>query len=174
MTTPLLIDSHCHLDFDDFAPERDAVVARARTAGVGLMVTISTRVRRFERILALIERYPEVFGTVGTHPHNAHEELDRYKAAYAANRDMLMKRLPEIGFSIASPMDGAFYAYADVTRFTNDSMAFAKRMLAEINVAATPGFDFDPLEGHRTMRFSYAGAEADMVEAMDRIARWLA
>ncbi len=71
-------------------------------------------------------------------------------------------------------MDGAFYAYADVSRFTNDSMAFARRMLAEIDVAATPGFDFDPLEGHRTMRFSYAGAATEMEEAMNRIARWLA
>lgn len=71
-----LVDSHCHLDFDDFAPERDAVVERAQAAGVALMVTISTRVRRFERILALVERYPNVFGTVGTHPQNAHEELD--------------------------------------------------------------------------------------------------
>lgn len=71
-----IVDSHCHLDFDDFAPERDAIVERAHAAGVGLMVTISTRVRRFERILGLIERYPSVFGTVGTHPHYAHEELD--------------------------------------------------------------------------------------------------
>lgn len=71
-----LVDSHCHLDFDDFAPERDAIVERAHAAGVGLMVTISTRVRRFERILELVERYPSVYGTVGTHPQNAHEELD--------------------------------------------------------------------------------------------------
>lgn len=71
-----IVDSHCHLDFDDFAPERDAIVERAHAAGVGLMVTISTRVRRFERIVALIERYPSVYGTVGTHPHYAHEELD--------------------------------------------------------------------------------------------------
>jgi TatD DNase family protein len=74
--TAALVDSHCHLDFPDFAPERDAVVQRAHEAGIGLMLTISTRVRRFDEILALVERYPSVFGTVGTHPHNAHEELD--------------------------------------------------------------------------------------------------
>ncbi|RAS15389.1 pyridoxal phosphate-dependent aminotransferase [Ensifer adhaerens] len=142
---------------------------------IGWMVLPADKVRGFERIAqSLYISPPELSQIAAEAALNAHEELDRYKAAYAANRDMLMKRLPEIGFSIASPMDGAFYAYADVTRFTNDSMAFAKRMLAEINVAATPGFDFDPLEGHSTMRFSYAGAEADMVEAMDRIARWLA
>lgn len=72
----MLVDSHCHLDFPDFAPERDAVVARALAAGVGRMVTISTRVRRFGDVLAIAEAYPEVYCSVGTHPHNAHEELD--------------------------------------------------------------------------------------------------
>lgn len=71
-----IVDSHCHLDFPDFALELDQVVERAHVAGVGLMVTISTRVRQFEKILALVERFPSVYGTVGTHPHNAHEELD--------------------------------------------------------------------------------------------------
>lgn len=72
----MLVDSHCHLDFPDFEPERDAVIERARAAGVERMVTISTRVKRFEGILALAERYREVFCSVGTHPHNAAEELD--------------------------------------------------------------------------------------------------
>ena len=72
----MLIDSHCHLDFPDFAAELDAVVARARAAGIGRMVTISTRVRRHSQVLAIAEKYPDVFCSVGTHPHNAHEELD--------------------------------------------------------------------------------------------------
>ncbi|WP_157017861.1 TatD family hydrolase [Mesorhizobium xinjiangense] len=72
----MLVDSHCHLDFPDFAEERDAIVERARAAGVGLMVTISTRVKRFDDILAIAEAYPDVYCSVGTHPHNAHEELD--------------------------------------------------------------------------------------------------
>jgi aspartate/methionine/tyrosine aminotransferase len=71
-------------------------------------------------------------------------------------------------------MDGAFYAYVDVSRFTNDSMGFARRMLAETDVAATPGFDFDPQDGQHTMRFSYAGSFEEMNEALDRLARWLA
>ncbi|QDY99521.1 TatD family hydrolase [Nitratireductor mangrovi] len=70
----MLIDSHCHLDFPDFAPERDDVVARAVAAGVGLMVTISTRVKRFDQIRAIAETYDSVFCSVGTHPHNAGEE----------------------------------------------------------------------------------------------------
>ncbi len=72
----MLIDSHCHLDFPDFADELDAVVARAKAAGIARMVTISTRVRRHAELLAITGRFPQVFCSVGTHPHNAHEELD--------------------------------------------------------------------------------------------------
>src|ERR1700726_4682460 len=71
-----LVDSHCHLDFPDFASEVDAIVMRARRAGLSRLVTISTRVRRFAGVLAIAERFPEVYCSVGTHPHNAHEELD--------------------------------------------------------------------------------------------------
>ncbi len=72
----MLVDSHCHLDFPDFADERDAVIARAVAAGVGRMVTISTRVKRFPSILKIAESHEEVYCSVGTHPHNAAEELD--------------------------------------------------------------------------------------------------
>jgi TatD DNase family protein len=72
----MLVDSHCHLDFPDFAEERDAVVARAGAAGVGMMVTISTRVKRFGSVLSVAEAYGNVFCSVGTHPHNAAEETD--------------------------------------------------------------------------------------------------
>jgi TatD DNase family protein len=72
----MLIDSHCHLDFPDFAEELPAVIARAKAAGVARMVTISTRVKRFDIIKGIAEQHDEVFCTVGTHPHNAHEELD--------------------------------------------------------------------------------------------------
>jgi TatD DNase family protein len=70
----VLIDSHCHLDFPDFAVERDAVVERARAAGLKRIITISTRVRKFATIRSLVEAYDDVYCTVGTHPHNAHEE----------------------------------------------------------------------------------------------------
>ncbi|MCP8941117.1 TatD family hydrolase [Alsobacter sp. SYSU M60028] len=72
----MLVDSHCHLDFPDFAAERDAVVARARAAGVRAMLTISTHVAKFDQVRALAETYPDVLCTVGTHPHNAAEEPD--------------------------------------------------------------------------------------------------
>jgi TatD DNase family protein len=72
----MLIDSHCHLDFADFDAERDALIDRAHASGVKQMVTISTRVRKLDTLLALTERYPSVFCSVGTHPNNADEELD--------------------------------------------------------------------------------------------------
>lgn len=70
----MIVDSHCHLDFPDFDGERDDLIARAKEAGVDLMVTISTRVRSFDRIKAIAETYDNVFCSVGTHPHQAGEE----------------------------------------------------------------------------------------------------
>ena len=72
----MLVDHHCHLDFPDFADDLDGIVARAKAAGVGLMVSISTRIRRFDRLLEIAEAHDNVFCSVGTHPHYAHEELD--------------------------------------------------------------------------------------------------
>lgn len=72
----MLIDSHCHLDFPDFASDLHAVVERARAASVGRIVTISTRVKKHAQVLAIAERFPDVFCSVGTHPHNAQEEMD--------------------------------------------------------------------------------------------------
>jgi len=80
----MLIDSHCHLDFPDFTAELDAVVARARAAGIERMVTISIRVRRQPDLLAIADRFSDVFCSVGTHPHYAHEELDVTAADLAA------------------------------------------------------------------------------------------
>src|ERR1700740_708864 len=70
----MLVDSHCHLDFPDFAADLDAIVARAASAGIGRMVTISTRVRRLGELIAIVERFPNVYCSVGTHPHHADEE----------------------------------------------------------------------------------------------------
>lgn len=70
----MLVDSHCHLDFPDFADDLDGIVARAETAGIGRIVTISTRVRRLDALLSIAEKYPKVYCSVGTHPHQADEE----------------------------------------------------------------------------------------------------
>lgn len=72
----MLVDHHCHLDHNDFDNNLDGVVERAKNAGIGLLVNISTRVHRFENFIKIIDKYQNVYGTVGTHPHYAHEELD--------------------------------------------------------------------------------------------------
>jgi len=141
---------------------------------IGWMVLPEKLVRPVERIAqSLYISAPELSQIAAEAALGAEAELNVYRDAYRVNCDFLVKRLPELGFSVASPMDGAFYAYVDVSRFTNDSMAFARRMLAETDVAATPGIDFDPKDGHHTMRFSYAGSFEEMSEAVDRLARWL-
>ncbi len=99
-------------------------------------------------------------------------ELDANVARYRANRDLLVSRLPEAGFDRLAPSDGAFYVYADVSRLTNDSPDFCRRLLADTGVAATPGVDFDPQQGHRFMRFSYAGPTDHMAEAVRRLKEW--
>jgi aspartate/methionine/tyrosine aminotransferase len=141
---------------------------------IGWMVLPQELVRPVERIAqSLYISAPELSQVAAIEAFSATRELEAVKARYAQNRDLLMQRLPELGFPLAAPMDGAFYAYCDVRRHTNDSMEFARRMLAEAHVAATPGRDFDMRQGHRYMRFSYAGSNRDMVEALARLERWL-
>ena len=101
-------------------------------------------------------------------------ELDGHVARYARNRALLLEELPKAGFDRLAPADGAFYLYADVGHLTNDSDEFCRRMLAETGVAITPGADFDPERGNRFVRFSFAGAEAEMAEAARRLQGWLA
>jgi len=99
-------------------------------------------------------------------------ELDANVARYRRARDHLLTALPGAGFPDIAAPDGAFYIYADVGARTNDSTAFCARMLAEASIAATPGVDFDRTRGARTLRFSYCGPEADMIEAAERLKRW--
>lgn len=100
-------------------------------------------------------------------------EMDLVRDGYKRNRALLAERLPKLELPFAAPMDGAFYAWVDVSSHTNDSMAFARQMLADVHVAATPGRDFDPVDGTRYMRFSYAGSHDEMAAALDRIEGWL-
>jgi TatD DNase family protein len=94
----MLVDSHCHLDFPDFAAELDDVVARARAAGIGRLITICTRVRKHAQVLAVAEKFPEIFCSVGTHPHNAHEELDfDAKALIALTKNPKVVAIGEAG-----------------------------------------------------------------------------
>lgn len=99
-------------------------------------------------------------------------ELQANVARYRRSRNLLLDALPGAGFAKLSPAEGAFYIYADVSERTNDSREFCARMLAEVGVAASPGVDFDRVRGHKFVRFSYCGPEADMAEAADRLRRW--
>ena len=100
-------------------------------------------------------------------------EMEEIKHGYQENRRILINGLPKAGLTKFLPADGAFYLYADVSDFTGDSFEFAKQMLEQAHVAATPGIDFDPVHGRSFIRFSYARSADEMREAVDRIAHWL-
>lgn len=141
---------------------------------VGWMVLPQAAIRQVERVAqSLYISAPALSQAGAVEAFGATRELERVKDRYRGNRALLMERLPRLGLPLAAPMDGAFYAYCDVSRHSNDSMDFARRMLAEAHVAATPGRDFDLAQGHRTMRFSYAGSPAEMDAALRRIEDWL-
>ncbi|MEM8541659.1 MAG: aminotransferase class I/II-fold pyridoxal phosphate-dependent enzyme, partial [Pseudomonadota bacterium] len=108
-----------------------------------------------------------------THAFEGVEELEAIRQGYQANRELLVDRLPKLNIPFASPPDGAFYAWCDVSAHTNDSMQFAQKMLNEIQVAAAPGLDFDTVDGGRYMRFSYAGEPDVIGRAIDRLSDWL-
>ncbi len=115
---------------------------------------------------------PAVSQAAGLGAFDAMEELDVNVRRYAENRALLLDELPKAGFTKLTVPDGAFYLYADVADFTANSLDFSKRMLAETGIAATPGLDFDPARGAHFMRFSFAGATADMAEAARRLKAW--
>lgn len=97
------------------------------------------------------------------------DELEGHVARYRHNRDILLNGLPDAGFTRIAPADGAFYLYADVSNLTDDSVDFCRQVLTRTGVAITPGIDFDPERGRQTVRFSFAGSEATMREAVRRL-----
>ena len=141
---------------------------------IGWMILPESLVRPVERIAqSLVICPPDISQRAGLAAFDATEELEVVKAGYARNRALLLDRLPRIGFNELLPVDGAFYVYAGVRSFTNDSMDFAKRMLAEAGVATTPGADFDHERGNGYIRFSFAGSHEDMELATARLKDWL-
>jgi len=104
---------------------------------------------------------------------DSYAELDAHVAHYRSNRDVLLDGLAELGLSRVAPVDGAFYAYVDVSAHTSDSLSWCQRLLADTGVAVTPGIDFDPVGGGRFVRFSFAGAEAEVREGLKRLGGWL-
>ncbi|HTC96495.1 MAG TPA: aminotransferase class I/II-fold pyridoxal phosphate-dependent enzyme [Bradyrhizobium sp.] len=141
---------------------------------VGWMVIPEPLVRPIERLQQnLAISVPTLSQIAAEAAFDGAEEMEAIKRGYVENRRILIDGLPKAGLSDFLPADGAFYLYADVSKFTADSFDFAKRMLEEAHVAATPGVDFDPIHGRSFVRFSYARSAEDMAEAVTRIARWL-
>ena len=141
---------------------------------IGWTVLPPELVRPVERIAqSLYISAPDLSQRAALAAFEATEELEVIKAGYAANRRLLLDRLPAMGFDDFFPVDGAFYVYASTRRFTNDSAAFARAMLEEAGVAATPGLDFDRSRGDGHIRFSFAGSEAEVAEAVQRLEGWL-
>jgi aspartate/methionine/tyrosine aminotransferase len=104
---------------------------------------------------------------------DSYAEPDANVSRYRVNRQFLLDRLPLLGMDRFAPPDGAFYVYADVSRWTSDSLTWAARLLAETGVAVAPGVDFDPVDGGRYIRICFAGDLAELSEAMDVLADWL-
>lgn len=141
---------------------------------IGWLVLPSALVRPVEVLAqSLYISAPYISQVAAIAAFDATDELEVIKAGYARNREILMEALPRIGITEMHPVDGAFYVYADIARFTNDSLDFCKRMLDEAGIAATPGLDFDPVEGAHHMRLSFAGTEADCREGVRRLEAWL-
>ena len=117
---------------------------------------------------------PSLSQHAGVEALGATGELEAHVAVYRTNRDLLLKALPQFGLSRIAPPDGAFYLYVDVGHLTDDSLAFCKQMLLDTGVAVAPGIDFDPVDGHRHIRFSFAVSTAETIEAIARLEPWFA
>jgi len=141
---------------------------------IGWMVVPEPLVRPLDRLQGnLAVSVPTLSQIAAEAAFDGRAEMEIVKHGYEENRRILLEGLPRAGLDKFLPVDGAFYLYADVSRFSDDSFEFAKRMLAQTHVAATPGVDFDPIKGRHFIRFCYAGAAGEMHEAVDRLANWL-
>ena len=140
---------------------------------IGWMVVPDQMVRAVERLAQNLYISPTTISQYAAlAAFEAREELEQHREVYAKNRELLLDALPDIGFKNILPADGAFYLYADVADFTNDSKSFARRLLDEAGVAITPGLDFDERRGNQFVRFSYAGTTSDMEAAVKRLRSW--
>lgn len=137
---------------------------------IGWMVVPPDHVRRVERLAQNLFICPSHAAQIAALAAlDCTAELEANRTVYAENRRLMLEILPKAGFTRIAPPDGAFYIYADVSDVTEDSRALAAEILAQVGVAVTPGLDFDPRRGARTLRFSYAGATADVAEGLARL-----
>ncbi|HEY8374177.1 MAG TPA: pyridoxal phosphate-dependent aminotransferase [Pseudonocardiaceae bacterium] len=113
------------------------------------------------------------YAAVAAFTDESYAEADAHVARYRTNRDLLLAGLRRLGVERLAPADGAFYAYADIGHLTDDSMTFCRRLLDDVGLAVVPGVDFDPVDGHRFVRMSFAGSTEDVAEALRRLEAWL-
>lgn len=137
---------------------------------VGWMVVPEHMVRPIERMTQNLSiSVPYLSQIAALHAMDTLKDAVAHRDSYAKCRELLLEGLPKCGFTTFLPPDGAFYVYADVSSFNIDSKALAARLLAECGIAATPGHDFDPINGHKFLRFSYAAGEKVVREALERL-----
>jgi len=141
---------------------------------IGWMIVPPSLIRAVDRLQGNLSiSVPTLSQIAAQAAFDGRDELEAIKHGYEDNRKILIEGLPKAGLDKFLPVDGAFYLYADISKFSDDSFDFAKRLLQEAHVAATPGVDFDPVDGRHYLRFCYAGSAADMREAVERIGGWL-
>lgn len=141
---------------------------------IGWMIVPDGHVRRLERLMQnMFICAPHASQIAALAAMDAVGELEENLAMYERNRALLLRELPNAGFDKIAPPDGAFYIYADVSDLTDNSVDLAQRILLEAGVAVTSGLDFDPVRGHKTLRFSYARSTEDIVEGIRRLKQWM-
>ena len=141
---------------------------------IGWLVLPERLVRPVERLAQNLFISPPFVSQIAAEAaFDATEELEAVKRGYAASRELLLGALPRQGFTELLPIDGAFYAYANVSRLSNDSLEFCRRALVEAGVAITPGLDFDRERGNRYVRLSFAGSPESVREGVARLGSWL-
>ncbi len=169
--------AHSILEFD-----RDAFVVNSfskyfsmvawRLGWVIAPLDLVERTRAFMSNLFLTP--PSLSQHAGLVAMDCREELEGHVAVYRTNRALILEALPSLGLARIAPPDGAFYVYADVGHLTDDSMGFCRQLLEDTGVATAPGIDFDPVEGHRFIRLSFAVSTAEIREALSRLQPWFA
>ena len=137
---------------------------------LGWIVVPNKHIRQFERLAQnMFICAPHISQIAALGALDAHHELNQNVQTYKTNRAMLAEQLPNLGLAKFAPPDGAFYFYVDVSEYTDNSVNFANEILEEVNVAVTPGIDFDPDRGLKTIRLSYACSTPDLKEGLKRL-----
>ncbi len=169
--------THSLLEFEPRATVVSSFSKYFSMAGwrLGWMVAPSDHVERARAFASnLFLTAPSLSQHAGLAALDCAAELDGHVAVYRTNRALFLATLPALGLASIAPPDGAFYVYADIGHLTDDSLAFCTRLLRDTGVATATGLDFDPVEGHRYMRFSFAVSASEMAEAMERLKQWFA